>query len=227
MIALGLFGVASLAGGSAQNMVLLLASRAVQGVAGALLFAATLSLVISTFAESHERNHALFVWGSAGAGGWSLGRLAGGALAGMFGWRAVFFVSVPITAALLTLTALLLPQGARAPRPRRVGSRGAALVTLGVMVMVDALGQVPPLDWSSVGTLLGGPPTGLAGQSPGVLTGSLYTVFAAMGGVVVVGAAAALLVISGRKRAQHRQVGLDCPPNPAWAAAQGEPVKAT
>ena len=72
-------------------------------VAGALLFPATLSLVNTTFAEGHERNRALAVWGSAGAGGMSLGVLAGGVLTGVFGWRAVLFVNIPITAVLLAL----------------------------------------------------------------------------------------------------------------------------
>jgi EmrB/QacA subfamily drug resistance transporter len=155
MTALGLFGVASLAGGLAQDAGLLVAARAVQGVAGALLFPATLSLVNTTFAEGHERNRALAVWGSTGAGGMSLGVLAGGVLTGVFGWRAVFFVNIPITAVLLALAPLVLPHSNPAPRPRRFDIRGAVLVTLGVIVIVDALVQAPALGWTSARTLLG------------------------------------------------------------------------
>jgi MFS family permease len=105
MAATGLFGVASLAGGLVTDPGLLVACRAVQGGAAALLFPATLSLVTTSFPEGHDRNRALAVWGSAGAGGLSLGVLAGGVLTSLFGWEAVFFVNVPITAALVTLAA--------------------------------------------------------------------------------------------------------------------------
>ncbi|MDP9219951.1 MAG: MFS transporter, partial [Actinomycetota bacterium] len=155
MTALGLFGVASLTGGLAQNAGLLIASRAVQGIAGALLFPATLSLVNTTFAEGHERNRALALWGSAGAGGLSLGVLAGGVLTGTFGWQAVFFVNVPITAALIALAPLVLPDGRPAPRPRHFDVRGAVLVTLGAMTIVDALVQAPAPGWTSTRTVLG------------------------------------------------------------------------
>jgi len=154
MAALGLFGVASLAGGLAGHAGLLLASRAVQGVGGALLFPATLSLVNTTFAEGHERNRALAVWGSAGAGGLSLGVLAGGVLTGLFGWPAVFVVNVPITAALLALAPLVLRDEGPAPRPRRFDIPGAVLVTLGAMAIVDALVQAPALGWASGRTLI-------------------------------------------------------------------------
>ena len=155
MTALGLFGVASLAGGLAQNAGLLVASRAAQGVAGALLFPATLSLVNTTFAQGHERNRALAVWGSAGAGGLSLGVLAGGVLTSVFGWQAVFFVNVPITAALVALAPLFLPHGSPAPRPRHFDIRGAVLVTLGALAIVDAFVQAPTLGWTSARTLVG------------------------------------------------------------------------
>ncbi|HEV7962359.1 MAG TPA: MFS transporter [Actinoplanes sp.] len=155
MAALALFGVASFVGGLAANAGLLIASRAVQGVGGALLFPATLSLVNTTFTEGHERNRALAVWGSAGAGGLSLGVLAGGVLTGLFGWAAVFFVNVPITAALLVLAPLVLQDGGSAPRPRRFDTKGAVLVTLGAMAIVDALVQAPALGWTSARTLIG------------------------------------------------------------------------
>src|SRR6266511_2754857 len=85
MAALSLFGLASLAGGLAQHAGLLIAARAVQGIGGAVLFPATLSLVNTTFEEGRERNRAIAVWGSAGAGGLSLGVLAGGVLTGLAG----------------------------------------------------------------------------------------------------------------------------------------------
>ena len=96
MAALGLFGVASLAGGLTRHGDLLIACRLVQGIGGALLFPATLSLVNTIFDEGRERTRAIAVWGSAGASGLSLGVLAGGVLTGLFGWPSVFFVNIPI-----------------------------------------------------------------------------------------------------------------------------------
>ena len=154
MAALALFGVASLAGGLTRHGGLLLASRAVQGIGGALLFPATLSLVNSIFGEGRQRTRAIAVWGSAGAGGLSLGVLAGGVLTGLFGWPAVFFVNVPIAAALLLLAPLVLPDGRSSSGARRFDLPGALLVTLGTMVIVDTLVQAPMFGWGSPRTLL-------------------------------------------------------------------------
>src|SRR6266542_3348581 len=149
MAALSLFGLASLAGGLAQHAGLLIAARAV-------LFPATLSLVNTTFEEGRERNRAIAVWGSAGAGGLSLGVLAGGVLTGLFGWPAVFFVNVPVTAALVLLAPLVLPEREPATSARRFDLPGALLVTLGAMAIVDSLVSAPTQGWTSVRTLVGG-----------------------------------------------------------------------
>jgi EmrB/QacA subfamily drug resistance transporter len=158
MAALSLFGLASLAGGLAQHAGLLIAARAAQGIGGAVLFPATLSLLNTTFEEGRERNRAIAVWGSAGAGGLSLGVLAGGVLTGLFGWPAVFFVNVPVTAALLLLllAPLVLPEREPATSARRFDLPGALLVTLGAMAIVDSLVSAPTQGWTSVRTLVGG-----------------------------------------------------------------------
>jgi MFS family permease len=87
---LALYASASLLGATASSSGLLLAARAIQGVGGALVFAATLSLVNTTFAEGPERNRAVAVWGAAGAAGLVIGVLLGGVLTHGFGWEAVF-----------------------------------------------------------------------------------------------------------------------------------------
>jgi MFS family permease len=122
---------------------------------GALLFPSTLSLVNTTFAEGAERTRAISVWGSAGAAGLSLGVLAGAVLTGLFGWQAVFFVNVPVTAALLALAPLVLPGHEPATTSRRFDLPGALLVTLGAMAIVDSLISAPTLGWTSPRTLLG------------------------------------------------------------------------
>jgi MFS family permease len=150
---LALYAGASLAGGLATVPEVQLAARALQGLGGALVFPATLSLVNTTFAEGRERNRALAVWGGAGAAGLVVGVLLGGVLTHAFGWEAVFFVNVPLVLAAVALAFVLIP----ADPPRSVGRDfdlpGALSVTSGVTLVVFALVQGPSLGWVSVGVL--------------------------------------------------------------------------
>jgi MFS family permease len=98
LLALGLYGISSLAGGLAGDPVAIIVARAVQGIGGALLLPSTLSLINTLFEEGSKRNRALAVWGGAGASGLTIGALLGGVLTESFGWPAVFFVNVPLTA---------------------------------------------------------------------------------------------------------------------------------
>lgn len=77
---LALYGVASMAGGLATGQEIQLASRALQGLGGALVFPGTLALINTTFAEGRDRNRALGVWGGAGAAGLVIGAVLGGVL---------------------------------------------------------------------------------------------------------------------------------------------------
>src|SRR5262245_47407203 len=100
---LALYAGASLAGGLSRSAAGLLAARAAQGLGGALVFPATLALINTTFAEGRERNHALAVWGGAGAAGLVIGVLLGGLLTHAFGWESVFFVNVPLAGVVMLL----------------------------------------------------------------------------------------------------------------------------
>jgi EmrB/QacA subfamily drug resistance transporter len=146
---LALYAGASLAGGLAANTETLLAARGVQGLGGALVFPATLTLVNTTFAEGRERNRALAIWGGTGAAGLVVGVLLGGVLTHAFGWESVFFVNVPL-ASLAALSAFaVIP----ADRARNVGRSfdvpGALSATGGVTLLVFALVQGPKLGWGS------------------------------------------------------------------------------
>ena len=91
-----LFSVASLAGGLAQSEGWLIAARAVQGLGGAIVSPAALSIVTTTFSEGSERNRALGVWGAVAGAGGAAGVLLGGILTSGLSWRWVLFVNVPI-----------------------------------------------------------------------------------------------------------------------------------
>ena len=113
---LTLFAAASLAGGLAQSQEMLIAVRAVQGLGGALLSPAALSILTVTFAHGRDRNIALGIWGGLAGLGGTLGVIAGGLLVDSAGWEWVFFVNVPIAAVLVAITpGIVRRAGSRAP----------------------------------------------------------------------------------------------------------------
>ncbi|SEF26045.1 drug resistance transporter, EmrB/QacA subfamily [Amycolatopsis pretoriensis] len=145
-----LYAGASLLGGLAGEPGLLVAARAGQGLGGALLFPATLTLVSTSFAAGRERNRAFAVWGTAGGSGMILGSLLGGVLTQVFGWAAVFFVNVPLAAAAAVLAFVLLPADPARVPGRRFDLPGALTATLGTTLVVFALVEGPELGWTSV-----------------------------------------------------------------------------
>ncbi|MEV5989712.1 MFS transporter, partial [Streptomyces sp. NPDC052051] len=154
ILGLSLYGVSSLLGGLATAPGLLIAARAIQGIGGAFLFPATLTLVSTKFAEGKERNRAFAVWGTAGGSGMILGSLLGGVLTQAFGWESVFFVNVPL-AALAIVFALPLITRDQLPASRRSFDLAGALTsTVGTTSVVFALVQGPESGWGS-GLIIG------------------------------------------------------------------------
>src|SRR6185436_5237562 len=98
MVGVALFTLASLACGLSQSEGMLIAARAVQGLGGAIISPAALSIVMTTFSEGGERNKALSVWGAVAGAGGAVGSLLGGVLTDAVGWEWVFFINVPIAA---------------------------------------------------------------------------------------------------------------------------------
>ncbi|WP_284746056.1 MFS transporter [Amycolatopsis sp. RTGN1] len=155
-----LYAGSSLAGGLAGDPGPLVAARAGQGLGGALLFPATLTLVSTLFAAGRERNRAFAVWGTAGGSGMILGSLLGGVLTQVSGWAAVFFVNVPLAAAAAVLAFVLLPGDPAREPGRRFDLAGALTATLGTTSVVFALVEGPELGWSPV--VIGAAVAGLA-----------------------------------------------------------------
>ncbi len=152
VIGLGLFSVASLAGGFATTSGQLIAARAVQGLGAAIVSPAALSIVTTTFTEGAERNKALGIWGAlAGAGG-AVGVLMGGMLTEWAGWEWVLFVNVPIG----VTAAVLAPRWVRESRTHERTSMdvaGALSVTAGLVVLVYALVDANDAGWGSGQTI--------------------------------------------------------------------------
>src|SRR3954449_9968454 len=114
MAGLGLFAVASLAGGLSTSPGMLIAVRTVQGVGAALLSPAALALLTVTFPAGRERNIALAVWGALAAVGGTLGVVAGGVLVDAAGWQWIFFVNVPFALLALLVTPRVVQESRRA-----------------------------------------------------------------------------------------------------------------
>ncbi|HWY18160.1 MAG TPA: DHA2 family efflux MFS transporter permease subunit [Solirubrobacteraceae bacterium] len=143
------FGVFSLLCAAAPSIGVLVAARALQGVAGALLVPSSLAVIVNTFPES-ERGAAIGSWTAWGAIAGVLGPLAGGELLAIGSWRWIFLINVPAVAVCVALILLVIP--ASAPRERgarHVDYAGAALCALGLGGPVFALIEQPRLGWGS------------------------------------------------------------------------------
>jgi EmrB/QacA subfamily drug resistance transporter len=153
---IGLFTLASLLCGVSQSQGMLLFARGLQGLGGALVSPAALSIILTTFAEGSERNRALAVWGAiAGAGG-AVGLLLGGAIVEALSWRWVFFINVPIGAVVLALAPRIIPES-RTESAAEGGydAGGAVTITLGTIALVFTLIKGNDWGWIS-GRTLGG-----------------------------------------------------------------------
>jgi EmrB/QacA subfamily drug resistance transporter len=150
---LALFAASSLLCGFAWSSGSLVGFRALQGLGGALLAPAALSLLMTTFAEGHERNRALGIYGAASGSGAAAGVLLGGVITSYLGWSWIFFINVPVGLAAIALTPFLLRES-RAELPHRhFDVAGAATVTGGLMLLVYALTRATSDGWSSPVTL--------------------------------------------------------------------------
>src|SRR4051812_33691112 len=154
IVGVALFTVASLVCGLAQSEGMLIASRAVQGLGGAIISPAALSIVMTSFEEGPERNKALGVWGALGGSGAAVGVLAGGVLTNYLSWRWIFFVNVPVGALVLLLTPRIVPESRRDTGGRRYDALGAVLVSAGLALLVYAISETPKGGWAAARTIL-------------------------------------------------------------------------
>ena len=152
-IGIAVFTAASLAAGISSSQAILIVARAAQGLGGAIVSAAGLSLMMSLFIEPAERAKAMGIVGFISAGGGSVGVLLGGILTSFFGWHAVFMVNIPVGIAVYALAFRYVP----ASRPAALGTRldvaGAVTVTASLMLAVYAIVNGNEAGWTSTQTL--------------------------------------------------------------------------
>ena len=157
LFGLGLFTLASLAGGLAQNDAWLLAARVAQGVGGAVLAPATLTILTTTFAEGPRRARALGLWSAVAGAGGAAGALLGGILTDLVNWRWILFVNVPVGVLAMLAAWVLLRDTRDEGAPRSLDVLGSILVTGGLMTLVYAIVSTETYPWGSartVGTLV-------------------------------------------------------------------------
>jgi EmrB/QacA subfamily drug resistance transporter len=150
---IALFTVSSLLAGFAWSSGSLIAFRATQGLGGALLAPAALSILTTTFAEGRERNVALGVWGAVSGSGAAAGVLLGGFLTSTLAWSWIFFINVPVGIALVAVSPFLLRESRAELGHRTFDFAGAFTVTSGLMLLVYAMTRATEVGWGSVETI--------------------------------------------------------------------------
>ncbi len=148
-----LFSAASLLNGVAQSSGMLIVGRGLQGLGGALVSPAALSIVTTTFTDGDDRTKALGVWSAIAAGGAAVGLLVGGILTDVASWRWVFFVNVPVGIATVVLALRYVTESRMDVARRSYDIAGAVAVTGGLVVLVYAIVKAQAYGWGSTRTL--------------------------------------------------------------------------
>ena len=149
-----LFGLTSIAASMAGTVGQLIAGRAAMGAAAALIFPATLALLVSLFPDRRERAAAIGIWSGITGLSVALGPVSGGYLLEHFAWSAVFLVNVPLVV-LACVGVVLLVKESRDPHPGRFDPVGAFGSMIGVGLLVWCIIEAPVNGWTSAITVLG------------------------------------------------------------------------
>src|SRR5215210_5212832 len=153
LLGIAVFTVASLACGLSTSQEALVASRAIQGIAAAVVSAVALSLVMTLFTDPGERAKAMGIFGFVASGGGSVGVILGGVLTDVLNWHWIFLVNVPIGVAVVALTMRLLPSRHTAMAGVRLDIAGALTVTTALMLAVYAIVNGNEVGWTTARTL--------------------------------------------------------------------------
>lgn len=152
LVALGVFGAASLLGGLVDDGGLLIAARFLKGTAAAFTAPAGLSIITTTFPEGTARNRALSIYTTCAASGFSLGLVLSGLLTSV-GWRWTFLMPVPVALIALLLAVRLLPRPVEERAKGGYDVLGAITGTLTVLLLVFTVTEAQGAGWLSLRTL--------------------------------------------------------------------------
>jgi EmrB/QacA subfamily drug resistance transporter len=152
LIGLAGFGLGSLLCSLAPNTGTLIALRMLQGLGGSMLTPISLSIVRNVFHDPKERAQALGVWSAIFGIATACGPIVGGILVSTVGWRSIFWLNVPICAAMIAATLRYVP-ASKAPRPRRVDVPGQLLMIVLLGSLTYAVIQGPVSGWTAAPVL--------------------------------------------------------------------------
>ena len=153
LVGLVIFTVASLLNGLAPTSTFLILARGLQGLGGALISPAALSIVTTTFKEGAERTKAMGVWSGIAAGGGAVGLLLGGVLTDLLSWPWVFFVNLPVGIAAFILSWRYVPESKDEHEHKAFDVAGAVTVTAGLVALVYGIVKAEEKGWLSLHTL--------------------------------------------------------------------------
>jgi EmrB/QacA subfamily drug resistance transporter len=142
------FTLGSLLCSLAPSLGWLIAFRMVQAVGGSMMNPVALSIITNVFTDPKERARAVGIWGSVFGASLALGPVLGGILVDTVGWRAIFWINIPVGIAVIILTQLFVPDS-RAERVRRVDPVGQLLVIVTLASVTYAIIEGPSKGWSS------------------------------------------------------------------------------
>ena len=152
MAGLVVFTCGSALCGFAQTELMLILSRAFQGVGAAIISPGALSILMTTFPEGSERNRALGVWGAIAGVGGAVGVLVGGILVQYVSWRWIFLVNVPIGLIVLVLTPRFIKES-RGEGGGRLDVAGAVSITSGLALLIYGLTHAETTAWTDTVTV--------------------------------------------------------------------------
>ncbi|GAA4687797.1 MFS transporter [Streptomyces chumphonensis] len=147
------FALASALGGMAVNQGMLFGARALQGVFGALLAPAALSLLAVMFTDAKERAKAFGIYGAIAGGGGAIGLILGGVLTEYLDWRWTFYVNIPFAVVAAVGAVLVIREPAGARNRSTLDIPGVLLSTLGLVALVYGFTRAEVHGWSDAGTV--------------------------------------------------------------------------
>jgi EmrB/QacA subfamily drug resistance transporter len=154
LIGVAVFSLTSLIGGLAQSGGELIGARALQGLGGAVLSPATLTILTTTFTEPRARARALGMWSAVAGAGGATGVLAGGVLTDLLSWRWILFINVPIGILVLVVARVAIAESKGQGERPTLDWAGAFTITGGLIAAVYGIVSTDSHSWGS-GFVLG------------------------------------------------------------------------